>query len=193
TAEMDVRLVDGQYFAVSARRDGYDGARVRGDVDSALNGVIIAGAVGGDIENMVVFGDLHCSGGRGRQGRKRDEAIAAGKWGRGRAAVVAYRHVRSGRSEVAALGTDLDGGVLGGNVFRRKTVDSDIIEAHADLMFRVDPQNGRVSRRHAADILQQDVAVDRNQIARKDGVHGVEDDGVGHAFHADVLVGDILD
>src|SRR5580692_4467372 len=82
--------------------------------------------------------------------------------------------------------------MLGGDVFGSYAIDSDIVEAHANLVLRVDTQHGNVPRRHATDILQQDVAIDRNPLAREDGVHGVQHYGVGHVFHTDVLVRDVF-
>src|SRR5580704_16403558 len=83
--------------------------------------------------------------------------------------------------------------MIHGDVLGRETVDGDVVEAYAHLMFGVDSQHRGVAGRDAVDVLEHDIAVDRNQVPGKDGVHRVQHDGIGHVLHADVLVRDIFD
>ena len=53
-ADGDVGLVDGEHFAIDAGRNGENRAAGFGrHVERALNGVVVAGAVGGDVEGFV--------------------------------------------------------------------------------------------------------------------------------------------
>ncbi len=74
-ADGDVGLVDGEHFAIDAGRNGEHGAAGFGShVERALNGVVIAGAVGGDVEGLVFRRNFAGHLGSGFVFRERNEA-----------------------------------------------------------------------------------------------------------------------
>src|ERR1700722_9252701 len=104
-----MRLADGEHFAIGAWGDRDDRAAGRSYIERTLNGVVVPGTVGGDVQRIVNRWNLAGEVWRARQCWKRRKSAPACQWG-SRPAVgrVLHGHSRTLRHEITQRSPHFD-------------------------------------------------------------------------------------
>lgn len=156
TAKRDVGLGDGEHFVINTGSDEDDGTVGRRDVDGALDGIVVACAIGGDVERVIEGRNFPRELGSCCEGRKRNEPVRAAQGLSGAIAGCARDgDIGSVRDEIAEAGAERNVGIVSEHVGFVQAVGKDVVESYAQFVPRVETGKDVIAGREDVNIAQR--------------------------------------